>query len=118
MPDGSVRDEFFARGEAPAKVRFEDGQLGERDVASEVAGHPVTSANYPMVSDAAGVHPDQTQEAYDHSVANGVPTQFTKDGSAVFESAGHRKRYCEAVGLYDRNAGYGDPQRKYAIEIG
>lgn len=69
---------------------------------------------WPMCSDAAGVHPDQVAEAQAAATGLGVPTEFTPDGRAVFRSPRHRKLYCEAVGLYDRNGGYGDPQRKNA----
>lgn len=67
---------------------------------------------WPMHSDAAGVNPNQREEAYRESVASGVPTHFDSSGCAIFTSQGHRRKYCEAHGLYDRNGGYGDPQRK------
>jgi len=67
---------------------------------------------FPMLSDAAGVAPHQAKEAEEHSRRIGIPTEFTRDGRARFTDARHRKRYCEAVGLYDRNGGYSDPQRR------
>jgi hypothetical protein len=67
-----------------------------------------TPGNWPMHSYAAGVSPDQRKEAYEASVKAGVPTYFDENGDAVFKSRAHRKKYCEAVGLYDRDAGYGD----------
>ena len=36
----------------------------------------------------------------------------TRDGRAIFNSRAHRKRYCESIGMFDRNGGYGDPQRR------
>jgi hypothetical protein len=65
-----------------------------------------------MVSDAAGVSPEQSVDAMRHSQEIGIPTEFNSQGQAVFTSASHRKRYCEAIGLYDRNGGFSDPQRK------
>jgi hypothetical protein len=65
-----------------------------------------------QISDAAGVAPSQVKEATDHSRKIGIPTEFTPDGQAIFTSRSHRKRYLEAVGLFDRNGGYGDPQRQ------
>ncbi len=83
-----------------------------RDYAAEHGGFKHAPGNWPMKSDAAGVHPDQAAEAQAHAESIGIPTQFIKDGRAVFTDAGHRKKYCEAVGLYDRNGGYSDPQRQ------
>ncbi len=89
-----------------------DGEKLTRDIPAEHNGFAHKPGNWPMKSDAAGVAPSQVQEAYEKSVKDGVPTQFTPDGRAIFTSAGHRKRYCESVGLYDRNGGYRDPQRR------
>lgn len=71
--------------------------------------HVKPNNNWPMLSDAAGVHPDQIPDAQREAKDLGVPISFHPDGRAVFTSARHRKEYCEAIGLYDRNAGYGDP---------
>lgn len=88
------------------------GDVAFRDIVSEhrgVAHHP---GNWPLLSDAAGVHPAQVGEATAEATKVGVPTNFTEDGRAIFTSAGHRKKFCEAHGLFDRNAGYSDPQRR------
>ncbi len=70
------------------------------------------STTWPQHSDAMGVHESQRAEAYAESVRAGVPTYFDNQGRAVFNSAGHRKRYCETLGYFDRNAGYSDPKPK------
>lgn len=70
---------------------------------------------WPQFSDAAGVGAHQVGEAYKKSLELGVPTEFTKDGRAIFTSREHRKRYCAAFGLYDRNAGYGDQARQSEV---
>jgi len=62
-----------------------------------------------MKSDAVGVAAHQVKEAEEHSQKIGIPTHFTKDGRAILESPEHRKAYCEAIGMFDRNAGYNDP---------
>lgn len=80
-----------------------------RNIRAEHTDVRHTPGNWPMKSDAAGVHPDQIQEAYQHSVKVGIPTEFTPDGRAVFTSRKHRRDYCRAIGLHDRNGGYGDP---------
>lgn len=80
-----------------------------RDVVSEQKGVKSFPKNYPQHSDAMGCHPEDAQEAYNESVKMGIPTKFDNEGRAIFESAGHRKQYCEAFGFGDKNAGYSDP---------
>jgi hypothetical protein len=99
---------FYAMGKAPKQIRL-GGVVFRRNIRAEHAGVRHTPGNWPMKSDAAGVHPDQIKEAYEHSVKIGIPTQFVPDGRAVFTGKQHRKDYCRAIGLHDRNGGYGDP---------
>lgn len=71
-------------------------------------------ATWPMESDAAGVHPSQIEEARAHSIAHGVPTEFTPasqgehGGKAIFTSRKHRRDYLRICGLHDNHGGYGD----------
>lgn len=67
---------------------------------------------WPMVSDAAGVHPTDAKRAAKHASAVGVPTEFNSDGNPVFTDKHHRRRFLEAHHMYDRNAGHGDPTPK------
>jgi hypothetical protein len=69
-------------------------------------------AQWPMWSDAFGVHPSQAAEAYQESVKAGVPTEFDpRTGQAVFRDRYHRKRAVEALSpMYDLDGGYSDPQ--------
>ena len=75
-----------------------------------------TKATWPLLSDAAGVAESQVGEARHKFAELGLPTEVLNDGRVVFTSQKHRKEHCEAVGLYDRNGGYGDPQRNHAID--
>jgi hypothetical protein len=86
--------------------------LAKRDIAREHGGNVHRPGNWPLKSDAAGVHPLDVTEAMAHASSIGIPTDFTADGRAVFTSARHRKAYCQAIGMYDRNGGFSDPQRK------
>lgn len=63
---------------------------------------------YPLLSDAAGVHPCQRQDAYEESVDLGVPTEFDGLGRAIFNSREHRRKYCRAKNYHDRDGSYGD----------
>jgi len=81
------------------------------DVAAQQRSVAATPSTYPMECDAAGVHPSQIREHQEKiKEIAGVATQYTPDGRAIFRDAAHRKRHCEAIGLYDRNGGYSDPQ--------
>lgn len=88
------------------------GQKALRDIAAEHGDIHHAPGNWPHRSWACGVLPEQRQEAEAAAARMGVPTRFAENGDAIFESPRHRKRYCEAVGYYDRNGGYSDPQRK------
>lgn len=87
-----------------------DGETWVRDYASEMSGTSLGGcASWPLKSDAAGVHPSQAKEAMQNASNLGVPTQFdSQTGQAVFESRSHRKAYLKAMGMHDRNGGYGD----------
>lgn len=96
-------------------VTLPDGRKAYRDHHTELVGYHHTPGTWPMLSDAAGVAPHQIEEVTKESVRAGIPTNFTEDGRAIFTSREHRKRYCEHIGLYDRNGGYSDPQRKAVV---
>lgn len=66
-------------------------------------------ACWPMVCEAAGVHPSQRKEAYEASVKLGVPTDYNKEGDPIIRDRSHYKNYLTKVrGFFDRDAGYGD----------
>ena len=83
-----------------------------RDGRAEHGGVRARNDIWPMVSVAAGINPAQIKEYQEFDKKMGVTTQYTKTGDVVFESRSHRKAYCEAHKLYDRNGGYSDPQKK------
>ena len=87
-----------------------DGEMYQRDYETEISGSPSGGcAAWPMKSDSAGVHPSQVREVTEKSDNMGVRTEFDKTtGQAVFTSRGHRAKYLKAMGMYDRNGGYGD----------
>jgi len=86
----------------------EDGSVMGRDFGAE--RHGVKNQDgWPMASYAAGVDPSEVPEIKEFDKKHGVPTNYNEDGDPIFTSQKHRKNYCHAHGLYDRNAGYGDP---------
>lgn len=90
-------------------IRMPDGSRGVRDIPAEQRGGKSHPANWPMYSDAAGVHPSQIEEFTKLARDAGVPTDFLPDGRAKLESARHRRDYLRTRNLHDRNACYGDP---------
>lgn len=94
MPDGS-------------RVKYRDDAWFRRSVVS------TCPSNYPMTCTAIGVHPSQVKEHMEHLRAMGCgQVNHTKDGDVIFESKSQRKKVCEALGFFDRNGGYSDPQPK------
>lgn len=110
--EGETVERWFPMGKAPEYVRLEDGRRARRDILAEHGEFRPTCGNWPILSDALGVHPSQVAEATAQAHSVGVPTEFRPDGRAVLRSPEHRKRFAEALGFYDLNGGYGDPQRK------
>lgn len=94
------------------KIKLDDGETASYSWDQ----HKLTStvpANYPMVCTAAGVHPGQIKEHMEHLRKMGCgQVNHTKDGDLIFEDKKQRKRVCEALGLFDRNAGPSDPTPK------
>lgn len=90
-----------------------DGKVFYRDLSGEAPIRRSSPGTWPMWSDACGVHPSQITEAVSEDRRRGVKADYCpKTGRIKFESPGHRKRWCEAHGFFDRNAGYSDPQRR------
>ena len=107
---------YKKNGNVISKKEYEKhfkGRDGVLDIVKAGKMGSQLSSTWPMNSSAAGCHPDQIGEAHAESVRQGVPTQFTSEGDAIFESRSHRKKYCEANGLFDRSGGYGDAQPTY-----
>jgi hypothetical protein len=65
-----------------------------------------SSSAWPRTSTAMSVHPDQIKEAGDYDHANGVTTEYTKDGDAIYTSKQHQDKHLRLHGYYDRDACY------------
>lgn len=83
------------------------------DVCEEVAErarriNTQSSSGWPYSSDALGVGPDQIKEAGDSLAAAGIPTSFDKEGGLIVESRDHRNKVMGHLGMFDKDAGYGD----------
>lgn len=69
-------------------------------------------AKYPIHSEAMGVNVEDIPKAQEVLRRAGVNTQYDGAGRPILESPSHRKKHCEALGFYDRNGSYGDPQAR------
>lgn len=106
----------FASRVKGGRLKRENKMFGGTETLTFVSvdgGHTTGcySACWPMHSDAAGVNPKQIAEQMAYDVSMGVPTEYDQEGCAIYTGPEHRKRHCEANGLFDRNGGYADPQR-------
>ena len=95
------------------KITLDDGTTASYswDQHKLMSSMPST---YPMISYSAGVAPQQIKEHVEHLRKMGCGfVEHTKNGDVVFQDKAQRKRVCEALGLFDRNAGPSDPTPKY-----
>lgn len=75
----------------------------ERDFGSEFVASTDQEYLKPVLSDSAGVHPDQVAEETRAARKAGVDLQFTKDGRAIFRSHNHRAKCLKYLGMHDRD---------------
>jgi len=75
-------------------------------------------AIWPKKSLAWGCSSSQVAKANAEAERRGVRAPYNKDGSCVFDSPGHEKKYYEAFGAYDKEGGYNSPKRGVAFERG
>lgn len=116
--DGEIVELFMSFAEHDRRVKddtitLDDGRKATTfwNANSKISTVP---SNYPMVSTAAGVHPDQVKEHMEHLRQKGCgQVNHTKEGDIIFESKGQRKQVLEALGMFDRQGGYSDPAPKH-----
>lgn len=99
----------FPMGKAPRTVKV-GRRLYLRDIPSEWRGKPHIACNiWPRKSDTLGVLHSQTGEAAAHLASQGVPTNFTNDGTGrcIVNDQKHENAIGEVLGIHQRNAGYG-----------
>ena len=111
-PDGEIIERVMTISEMEKfdKNPVADGVRLKRRVDIEMGGHSSVNDLWrnPIISDGAGCHPSQVEEMQAFAAKQGVHTNYTKDGRAVFTSRQHRAQHLKVFGLHDRNGGYGD----------
>lgn len=107
--DGDTFEFPFPMKKQPDFVQVGDGRIAYRDIAADWRGrHADNTEGWPIHSDAAGCHPDQIPEMQAHLASRGVKADYTPDGRVILENRGHRRQVLRALGLHDRDGGYGD----------
>ena len=95
----------------------EDGQIchcggpGKRDIVSEqrTVGMPAKGWATGLVSTSLGVHPEQVPEERERlKKLTGHDIEFTRDGNPVLRSRAQRRAVMKAVGMHDKEGGFGD----------
>lgn len=90
------------------------GRRARRILACLVA----PSGNFPQTSTAAGVAISQIESATKASREPGmIPVEFNSEGDAILTSRQHRHNYLKSVGLFDKDACYGDPTPSSKAEL-
>lgn len=112
MPRGVVRgkmgqERYFVEGVEVTKEEWDATFPDHKIYPGESLGTPSPGA-WPLISDAAGVHPEQIEDAMQGAKNLGVPTDFTAEGQAIFRDRDHRRRFLRAHGYFDKHGGYGD----------
>lgn len=109
---GDTIERVFRMGRARKSVVV-DGVRYQRNIPAEWGTRRGSGTPWPMKSDALGVLHNQVDEASEHLLSVGVPTSFTDDGTGrcIVESRQHRNQIMAALGMHDRDAGYGDRAR-------
>ena len=93
--------------ECDTPQKCECGAVAKRDLLAEHGGQRAGQSGWPMVSEAAGVHPDQIGEARELIRRKaGVDCQFTQDGNPIFTSMDHRRKCLRAMGYQDKLSYY------------
>ena len=80
-------------------------KLNEGDVPYQSFG----KAGWPLKCEASGCHRSQVPEFEKMMYQAGVPTDFTKDGRAIYRDRSHRAKALRVRGMFDKDAGYADP---------
>jgi len=109
------RVRLIAQRNDTVRCTCDAGLACTRDIPSEHKGFIDTPGNWPMESGAMGIDVEDIPRAKAICAAKGVNVEYNdKTGDAIWSSPRKKREHCEALGYYDRNAGYSDPLRQGA----
>lgn len=109
--------EQFDKRVKDGQITLDDGRVA-KSFFNPHKGLSTMPSCYPMASSAVGVHPAQVKEHMEFLRSKGCgQVDHTKGGDVIFKDKNQRRQVCEALGFFDRNGGYGDPQPKNMTSI-
>ncbi len=92
------------------RLRCVCGKLMRRNFVAEAPTRLAACDTYPHASYAMGGHPDDIPDMMETDREVGAPkTSYDSEGDPIFTGKKHRKDYCRAHKVHDRNGGYSDP---------
>lgn len=102
------KDCFFIDGKQVSKKVFDkkmNASIPKDRRGIAPGGRKKRWRNWPMASDAMGVHPKQIELARKLDRDRGAPpTEYTKDGRPIWTSEKHKRAFCRAHGTHDNNS--------------
>ena len=104
--DGETIERSFPMDRIPRRIHI-GKVVYQRDLRKEHS-HMRSGKAWPQTSCALGVDRSQVKDAEKTLFEAGVPTQFDARGDAILTSRTHRNKVMNAMGMGDRDAGYGD----------
>lgn len=108
---GKTIERKFPMGSAVVRVLVR-GKPYYRDTVAEHRGTPGNPGNWPYVDSFGLAVPEfQAKEACKALFDAGVPTEFTKQGGCILRDNQHRNQVLAALGMHDKDAGYGQRAR-------
>lgn len=75
---------------------------------TQIKAVATTPSNWPQYSEAFGCLPSQVEEFTKDCAENGIPTEYTRDGRAIFRDRDHRRQFYQWQGKHDKNGMYRD----------
>jgi len=101
--------EYYEMMDDDMIIHFSDGTRFERYFPKKKELGKKLPWARPLVSVAAGCHPDQAKEFTEKAREAGFTgVTFNKEGDAQFTTRGQRAGYLKHIGMCDRDAGYSD----------
>ena len=106
--DGQTIEVFSSIAKRKAWVR-RDGKTYFRDIVAERQNMRSQPGAWPLVSSFAGVHPSQIDGVRQECASKGIDVDFAPNGDVIWRNRANRRDYLRCMGLFDKDAGYGDP---------
>lgn len=103
-----IIDRVFHIGKVPKSIKLKDGTVCKRYIVAEMrAQHGLTSAEWPIHSNALAVNPPQAKQYEEFAKKHGVPTRFDEKGKPVFTGTKHQRKYCKLIGALNLDSYFG-----------